>query len=73
MPDDDHLDNATGKVRRWGVLSGRKTRLGQARFSIVRITPESTSSFLAMKRASGRRNQTPSLPMRRRCAPASGC
>ena len=59
MPEDDHLDNATAANSALGrVVQVEQAGQGQARFSIARVTPETASSFLAMKRASGRRNQT---------------
>ncbi len=60
MPEeDDHLDNASAAGSALGqVVQVEQAGQGQARFSIVLITPESAASFLAMKRAAGRRNQT---------------
>src|SRR3984885_7848647 len=59
MPEDDHLEDATVPGPGLGrVVQVEQGGLGQARFSIVLITPESAASFLAMKRAAGRRNQT---------------
>ena len=59
MAEDDHRDNATGASSALGrVVQVEQAGQGQARFSIVRITPETASSFLAVKRPAGRRNQT---------------
>jgi hypothetical protein len=40
------------------VVQVEQSAPGQPRFTIVRITPETAPGFLAMKRATGRRNQT---------------
>lgn len=56
MPDQAHIDGTGAELGHVVRVEDAGSR--QARFSIVRIDPETAGSFLAMKRPTGRRNQS---------------